>query len=131
MFNTFGNNVRIKRTPVTEAKGLADKVGEIYGQTTPSMMDFEIIGNLKEDFALNVYFEDLQESFWFAEELIEHLDNGQGTKITLNGINKKWTKVENGNWIESDTSPLNSENTSVQNQIQNNKKWWMFWKQNI
>ena len=44
MFDTFGNKVQIKRTPETEEKGLADKIGEIYGQTTPSIMDFEIIG---------------------------------------------------------------------------------------
>lgn len=48
MFDTFGNKVRIKRTIETEEKGLADKEGEVYGQTTPSMMDFEVIGTLTE-----------------------------------------------------------------------------------
>lgn len=114
MFKTFGNKVRIKRTPETEDKGLADKEGEVYGQTTPSMMEFEVIGTLTEDIAINVHFEELGESFWFAEDLIEHLDKGEGTEITLDGIDKKWTKRENEEWIE--------ENTKQEN------KWWQFWK---
>ena len=128
MFDTFGNKVRIKRTTETEEKGLADKEGEVYGQTTPSMMDFKVIGTLKEDVAINVHFEDLDESFWFAEELIEHLDNGQGAEITLDGIDKKWIKGENGEWIEEDTSPIKRENKTEQNQSNNNKDWWRFWK---
>jgi hypothetical protein len=130
MFDTFANKVRIKRTPETEEKGLAEKVGEVFGQTTPSMMDFEIIGNLKEDFAINVYFEDLGESYWFSEELIEHLDNGQGAEITLDGIDKKWTKGENGEWIEEDTSPTITKNNPKQDQSESNKCWWRFWEKN-
>lgn len=114
MFDTFGNKVRIKRTSETEEKGLADKEGEVYGQTTPSMMDFEMIGTLTEDVAINVHFEDLGESFWFAEDLVERVDNGQGAEITLDGIDKKWTKGENDKWIEEDTQKAN--------------KWWQFWK---
>ncbi len=114
MFDTFGNKVRIRKTSETTEKELAGKIGEVFGQTTPSMMDFEIIGTLKEDVAINVHFEDLNESFWFAKDLIEHLDNGQGAEITLDGIDKKWTKEENGDWIEEDTKQDN--------------KWWQFWK---
>ncbi|PIQ14979.1 MAG: hypothetical protein COW67_10890 [Flavobacteriales bacterium CG18_big_fil_WC_8_21_14_2_50_32_9] len=129
MFDTFGNKVRIRRTPETEEKGLADKEGEVYGHTTPSMMDFEIVGNLKEDFAINVYFEDLSESFWFAEELVEYLNNGQGTEITLDGIDKKWIKGDNGEWFEEDTSPTWEKNKAEQNQSES-KDWWKFCKKN-
>ena len=115
MFDTFGNKVQIKRTPETEEKGLADKIGEIYGQTTPSIMDFEIIGTLKKDIAFNVHFEELNKSFWFAEELLEYIDNGEGAEITLDGIDKKWTKNASGEWIEEDTKPKKN-------------KWWEFWK---
>lgn len=115
MFDTFGNKVQIKRTTETEKKGLADKIGEVYGQTTPSMMDLEIIGTLERDVAINVHFEELDESFWFAEELLDYIDNGQGTEITLDGVDKKWTKGANGEWIE--------ENTNI-----SKKKWWEFWK---
>ncbi len=114
MFDTFGNKVRIKRTTETEEKGLAGKEGEVYGQSTPSMMDFEIIGTLKEDFVINVRFDDLNESFWFAEDLIEQIDNGAGAEITLDGIDKKWTKGEDGEWIEESTKQ--------------ETKWWQFWK---
>ena len=107
MFNTFGNKVRIKQTPETEEKGFAIKEGEVYGQTIPSMMDLEIIGTLKEDLAINVHFDDLNQSFWFAEDLIEHIDNAQGTEIMLDEIDKKWTKEEN---------------------IKTENKWWQFWK---
>ena len=117
MFNTFGDKVRIRRTPETEENGLAEKVGEIYGQTTPSMMDFKIIGALKNDIAINVHFEELGESFWFAEDMIESIDNGQGTGITLDEIDKKWTKGTDGEWIEEDTNPK-----------KNDSKWWEFWK---
>jgi hypothetical protein len=106
MFDTFGNTVRIKRTAETEEKGLAEKVGEVLGYTTPSMMEFEIIGNLKKDLAINVYFKDLRESYWFSEELLENLDNGKGTQILLNSIDKKWTKGEFGEWIETDISSI-------------------------
>ena len=119
MFNTFGNKVIIKSTPETETKGLAGKTGEIYGHTTPTVTDVEVIGQTKKDFALNVYFDDLKESFWFDESLIEELDNGAGTEMTLDGIDKKWTKDSNGNWIEQNLSE-NSE-----------KKWWKFWKKYI
>lgn len=100
MFDTFGYKVRIKRTPETEEKGLADKEGEVFGQTTPSMMNLEIIGNLRVDFAINVHFKDLEESFWFAEELVEYLDIGQGSVITLAGIEKNGLKEKMVNGLK-------------------------------
>jgi hypothetical protein len=116
MFDTFGNKVKIKSSPETETKGLAGKTGEIFGHTTPSVTGVEVIGQTDKDFALNVYFDDRQESFWFDESLIEQLDNGAGTEMTLDRIDKKWTKDSNGNWIEEDFSG------------NSNKKWWKFWK---
>jgi hypothetical protein len=114
MFDSFGNKVRIKDSPLTKEKGLAGKVGEVYGQTTPSMMEIEIIGTPKEDTAVNVYFDDLKASYWFEADLLETIDDGQGAVITLDGIDKKWTKGQGGQWIEEDTKST--------------KKWWEFWK---
>jgi len=116
MFDTFGNKVIIKSSPDTEIKGLAGKTGEILGHTTPTVTKVEVIGQTDKDFALNVYFDDIKESFWFDESLIELLDNGAGTVMTLDGVDKKWTKDSNGNWIEEDLSG------------NSNKKWWKFWK---
>jgi hypothetical protein len=118
MFDTFGSRVKIKSSSATVEKGLADKIGKVYGQTTPSMMDFEIIGNPKRDFAVNVFFDDLDAAYWFDEELLETIDNGQSATITLDGIDKKWTKNENGEWVEEDaktTQPTTER-----------KNWWEF-----
>lgn len=124
MFDSFGNKVKIKDSPETLEKGLAGKIGDVYGQTTPSMMDFEIIGTPKDDFAVNVYFDDLNTSYWFDADLLETVDDGQGAVITLDGVNKKWTKGQNGEWIEEDTTP-----TTVRPTVQSRKtKWWEFWK---
>ena len=76
MFDSFGSKVKIKDSPVTRDKGLAGKVGDVYGQSTPSMMDFEIIGTPKDDFAVNVYFGDLQTAYWFDADLLETIDDG-------------------------------------------------------
>lgn len=116
MFESFGNKVKIKSTPETAKRGLAGKTGNVFGQTTPSITEVEVIGEAVNDFAVNVYFEDLKNSYWFAEELIETVDTGVGSVITLNGVDKKWTKDSNSNWIEENTNP----NTR--------KKWWKFWK---
>ncbi|MDD4604475.1 MAG: hypothetical protein PHF97_11810 [Bacteroidales bacterium] len=116
MFESFGNKVKIKTTSETEKLGLAGKTGDVFGQTTPSITEVEVIGKTEKDFAINVYFEDLKESYWFDEELIETIDIGTGSVITLDGVDKKWTKDSNGNWIEENTIP-----STV-------KKWWKFWK---
>ena len=104
--------------------GLAGKIGEVYGFTTPSMMDLEIIGTPTDDFALNVYFDDLQTSYWFDADLLETIDDRQGSVITLDGVDKKWTKGQSGQWIEEDITP-----TTVQSTVQTtDKRWWEFWK---
>ena len=124
MFDSFGNKVRIKDSPLTEEKRVAGKIGEVYGQTTPSMMDIEVIGTPKKDVAVNVYFDDLNTSFWFDPDLLEAIDNGEGAVITLEGVNKKWTKGQNGQWIEEDTTPTTSRSTDQTTK----KKWWEFWR---
>ncbi len=115
MIDSFGNKVKIKNTPETVSKGLADKTGQVYGHTTPTVTGVEVIGKTDKDFALNIHFDDLNESFWFDEGLIQQLDNGEGTEMTLDGIDKKWTKYSSGNWSEENTRP------------ESKKKWWRFW----
>lgn len=124
MFDSFGNKVRIKESPATKEKGLASKIGEVHGQTTPSMMDYEIVGTPKEDMAVAVYFDDLQTAYWFDPDLLETIDDGEGSVITLDGINKKWTKGKNGQWIEEDTTPVQTQPNV--NSVE--RKWWEFWK---
>jgi len=114
MVGSIGTKVKVRNSPLTNGKGLAGKVGEVYGQTTPSIMGIEVIGKPEGDIAVNVYFDDLKFSYWFAVDLLEKIDDGQGTVITLDGIAKKWTKAENGQWLEETTKLA--------------KKWWEFWK---
>lgn len=116
MFESFRNKVKIKSTPETEKLRLAGKTGDVFGQPTPSITEVEVIGKTENDFAINVYFEDLEDLYWFDEGLIETVDNGTGSVITLDGVDKKWTKDSNGNWIEENTIPNIA------------KKWWQFWK---
>jgi hypothetical protein len=112
---TFGDNVKVVDTEITRKFGVAGLTGSVYGETTPSVTNVYVIGELQEDFALNVYFENLDKDYWFATQLLEFMDHAPGTEITLEGVDKKWIRNDNGEWIESD--------------ISNNKKrpWWKFW----
>jgi hypothetical protein len=91
------------------------------------MMDFEIIGTPKEDYAINVHFKDLEESFWFDADLLEQVDTGEGTVMTLDGIPKKWTKGKNGEWIEEDKEIIQGQTKSHRTNLLRKKKWWKFW----
>lgn len=115
MFRGFGNTVKIKRSPETEKSGTAEKVGEIYGETTPSITNVDVIGNPKRDYAVNVFFKETKSSLWFDEDLLELIDSGEGTAMTLG--DKTFIKTKDGDWIQSNTS--NSVST---------KKWWQFWR---
>ncbi len=118
MFETFGNKVKIKSSQETEEINVAGKIGEIRGHTVPSMSDVIVIGSTKDDFALNVYFNDNDTDYWFDAELIEMIDNGVGCEISLG--DKKFIKNEFGEWL-----PVNTQNEQVTKPI---KKWWEFWK---
>jgi hypothetical protein len=85
---SFGDKVQVMSTPDTTKRGLAHRTGHIYGETTPSVTNIEVIGTLTQDYALNVHIEELDESFWFAAELIELIDHAPGTEIRLHGVPK-------------------------------------------
>src|SRR5882672_11512948 len=55
---SFGDNVRIRSSVETISNGVAGLVGQVYGQTTPSVTGVEVIGKLESDYAINVFFED-------------------------------------------------------------------------
>src|SRR5687767_413951 len=100
---SFGDNVRIRPSVETESRGVAGLVGQVYGQTTPSVTGVEVIGEITSDYAINVYFEDRHESFWFALSLVEFVDHAPGTEVTLDGVPKKWVRTETGEWSEEPT----------------------------
>jgi hypothetical protein len=110
---SFGDNVRVRSTPLTLERGLADKLGQVYGETTPSYSEVEVIGNLTEDYAINVFFADEHSSYWFSRDLLEFVNHGAGSEIVV-GTTKliraptgEWTKADHG---ESRTRP-----------------WWKIW----
>ena len=92
------DNVKIKTTPDTKRLGIANKYGQVYGETTPSSTHVEVIGTLTEDFALNIFLEDLDKDFWLTSDLIEFIDNGAGAEIIIG--NKKCIKQKDGSWKE-------------------------------
>jgi hypothetical protein len=98
---SFGDNVRVLPSPATEAAGVAGRVGNVFGETMPSSSGVTVIGAAEEDFALNVFFEELNKGFWFAENLLELLDHAPGTTIKLDGVPKQWVRAESGEWLES------------------------------
>jgi hypothetical protein len=110
----FGDNVRIADSPETQAKGIAGLVGIVYGETTPSISEIDVVGEAVDDFALNVCVDGIEEEIWLAPDLVEFLDHGAGQTIRLDGVDKEWVRSESGEWVEYD---LSSEKSP----------WWKFW----
>ena len=79
----FGDNVRIRVTPLTESLRLAGLRGNINGETTPSVTGVEVIGESTDDFALSVMFDERCEQLWFAPDLVEFLDHAPGMEIQV------------------------------------------------
>ena len=90
------DNVRIRDTQITREMGLAAMHGQVYGETKPSIIGIEVIGESKSDHALNVKLDDREETLWFAPELIEYVDHSPGTIIEIG--NKKLERQEDGSW---------------------------------
>jgi hypothetical protein len=99
---TFGDNVRIRSTPDTEAVGIAGLLGQVYGHTTPSVTGVDVIGPLVGDLAINVYFAERGESFWFAPELVSFVDQAPGTEMEIGegASAKKFIRTAWGDWSE-------------------------------
>ncbi len=109
---SFGDNVRIKASQETEALELSGKIGQVFGETTPSVTGVEVIGNTTDDYAINVSIEEINQQFWFAPHLLELIDHGEGTEVVIG--NHRAVRQADGSWEESEITAL--------------KKWWQFWK---
>jgi hypothetical protein len=99
---SFGDNVRVRSTPLTQQLRLADLVGNIQGETTPSVMGIKVIGDSAEDHAIYVFFDDRKEGFWFSPGLLEFIDHALGAEVRLRGVPKKWIRSATGEWVEID-----------------------------
>jgi len=107
---SFGDRVRVRQSPEAEALGLAGTVGQVYGETTPSVTGVEVIGHPLHDFALNVHFEDRNEAFWFAPNLLEFINHAPGTTMQI-GISPVYVRTSSGEWVEKSHI----------------RPWWKFW----
>lgn len=96
----FGDNVVVKRTDVTVPLGLAGLRGQVSGHTTPSITRVEVVGECADDFAVGVHLEQRDQAVWFAPTLLEFVDHGAGTEISLDGVPKKWVRTATGEWQE-------------------------------
>ena len=108
---SFGDNVRVLAAPETIERGLAGLTGQIQGVTTPSVTSVDVIGGVAEDCAFAVEIQGRGPAIWFSPNLLELIDHGPGTEITIKGVAKKWTRAADGSWIESRTRA----------------PWWKFW----
>lgn len=45
---SFGDRVRVRQTPATRAAGVAGLVGEVYGETTPSVTGIKVTGSMRQ-----------------------------------------------------------------------------------
>ena len=102
----YGDNVRIRRTPETERLGIAESIGNVYGESTPSETSVKVIGELKSDYALNVYFDSLKKSYWFAPEMLEFVDHAPGTEVHVHGSPFKSVHQRDGSWKDVPIEPV-------------------------
>ena len=110
---TFGDNVRVASTPLTNSLGLAGLTGAVYGETTPSVTGVEVIGGAAQDYAINVQLDGRDESHWFAPELLEFVDHAPGTKIVIG--NKRLVRSAAGEWVRDEQAAKLF------------RPWWRFW----
>ena len=102
---SYGDNVRILRTAETERLGIAELIGNVYGETTPSDSKVEVIGKLDTDYAVNVYFDTLDVGYWFAPQMLEFVGHAPGTEIHVHGSPFKSVRQPDGTWKDIPVGP--------------------------
>ncbi|MGH7687517.1 MAG: hypothetical protein ACREN2_11975 [Candidatus Dormibacteria bacterium] len=98
------DNVRIASTPETLSLGYGGRLGVCYGSTIPTVTGVDVIGSTSDDYALNVHFESADvDDAWFAADLVELVDHGVGTRITIGS--KAFVRRDDGSWEQLTPSP--------------------------
>ena len=95
---SFGDNVRVVKTSLTIAHGLAGLVGQVYGETHPSVTGCEVIGEVVDDYAIAVQLDGQSESLWFSSALLEFVDHNAGAEAVVGS--KRWVRSASGEWVE-------------------------------
>lgn len=96
---SYGDTVKILSSEETEETALSGKTGEVLGETRPSKTGVTYFGAAKDDYVINVAFEEPNAEYWFTPDLLELVNNDNKSKATVN-----------------------------HSQSVNEKKWWQFWK---
>jgi hypothetical protein len=126
---SFGDNVRVRDTPLTRARALADLTGVVHGHTTPSVTQVEVIGDLLSDFAIAVHIERLGAPLWFAAELLEFINHGAGTVITIG--THKLIRQADSSWLEEKTGGSFKDpgmaHSGYRRFTRSSRPWWKFW----
>jgi hypothetical protein len=91
---------------------LAARTGSVFGETKPSVTGVEVIGEIANDYAINVNLDERNDSFWFAPELLEFVDHAPGTEMIVG--DKKFVRSADGEWIAVKLADKS-------------KPWWRFW----
>ena len=98
----FGDRVRIRATPETLEAGVDGRMGQIYGQTTPSngLLTDPIIGEPRTDLAFNVRLDEADVDVWIAPDLLELIDHAPGTTIGIGDVS--FVRQQDGSWERTD-----------------------------
>ena len=102
---SYGDNVRVLRTAETERLGVAELIGNVYGETNPSESQVNVIGETTSDYALNVYFESLDKAYWLAPQLLEFVSHAPGTEVFVHGSAFKSVHQRDGTWKKVPLNP--------------------------
>ena len=100
MTASFGDHVRIRQDGSSELERFSDLLGIVYGVTTPSVTNVEIVGRSLEDAALNVHFDELDAAYWFDPSVVEFVDHAAGTELQIDGAPVKAVRQADGSWLE-------------------------------
>ena len=93
----FGDLVRVRTAPATQAAGFAERTGTVHGWTTPSLGYAEgVIGDPIDDVAIAVHFGDDKPAVWFTPDLIEVVDHQPGITMSIGG--HEFVRNADGGW---------------------------------
>jgi hypothetical protein len=94
---SIGDTVRVVSSS-DAPKELSGRVGQVYGQTSPSATGIKVIGKMVSDTAYNVQFPEIKGIFWLAPKLLEFVDHAPDTQISIG--KKSFIRNASGEWEE-------------------------------
>ncbi len=81
----MGKKARIVANDLTNQLGIGGREGVIYGQTVPSSSGVtDVVGLTDQDYAINVFVDDLDEAYWLIEDLVEISDESIAMEFSIN-----------------------------------------------